>query len=37
MLRASMSLADHRECPGAPGMSTPPSPFAAADRTFIRV
>jgi len=29
-------LADHRDCPGSPGMSTPPSPFGAADRTFIR-
>ncbi len=30
-------LADHRDCPGSPGMSTPPSPFGAADRTLIRV
>jgi len=30
-------LADYRDCPGSPGMSTPPSPFGAADRTFIRV
>jgi len=30
-------LADHRDCPGSPGVSTPPSPFGAADRTFIRV
>ena len=30
-------LADHRECPGSPGISTPPTPFGAADRTFIRV
>ena len=31
-----MSLADHRDCPGSPGMSIPPSQFGAADRTFIR-
>ncbi len=29
-------LADYRDCPGSPGMSTPPSPFGAADRTLIR-
>jgi len=31
-----MSLADHRDCPGSPGMSIPPSQFGAAERTFIR-
>ena len=30
-------LADYRDCPESPGMSTPPSPFGAADRTSIRV
>jgi hypothetical protein len=29
-------LADHRDCPRSPGMSTPPSPCGAAERTFIR-
>jgi hypothetical protein len=30
-------LTDDRDCPVSPGMSIPPSPFGAADRTLIRV
>jgi hypothetical protein len=31
----TLCFADYRDCPASPAMCTPPSPFGAADRSFI--